>query len=185
MDERLRGDFSEPSIARFVDEAFAATTLKTADGYTAALGKSQEALAGLNDPFIGLAKDLAPLYQQLRDARQRRNAELSKLSALLIDVKQQYQQKDFLPDANSTLRFTYGRVRGYSPADAVIHTPISTLTGVIQKTRDEYPYATPQEVRALYKAKDFGRYRAARSRTTCRWRSSTTPTRPAATPAAR
>ncbi len=159
VDERLRGDFSEPSIARFVDEAFAATTLKTADGYTAALGKSQEALAGLNDPFIGLAKDLAPLYQQLRDARQRRNAELSKLSALLIDVKQQYQQKDFLPDANSTLRFTYGRVRAYSPADAVIHTPISTLTGVIQKTRDEYPYATPQEVRALYKAKDFGRYR--------------------------
>jgi hypothetical protein len=162
LDDRLKGDFSEQGIARFVDQAVGATTLKTAEGYAAAVGQGQEALAALNDPFIGLAKDLAPLLQQLRDTRQRRNAELSKLSALLIDVKQKYQQKDFLPDANSTLRFTYGHVRGYSPADAVIHTPISTLTGVIQKTRDEYPYATPQEVRALYKAKDFGRYRLPR-----------------------
>jgi hypothetical protein len=159
VDERLRGDHTEQGITRFVDEAFAATTLKTAGGYAAALGRNHEALAQLNDPFIALAKDLAPLQQQLREVRQRRNAELSKLSALLIDAKQKYQQKDFLPDANSTLRFTYGRVRGYSPADAVVNTPISTLTGVMQKTRDEYPYATPQEVRALYKAKDFGRYR--------------------------
>jgi hypothetical protein len=159
IDDRLKGDYSEQAISRFVDEAVAATTLKTAEGFGAAVGKSAEALSQLNDPFVNLAKDLAPLAQQLRDVRQRRSAELSKLSALLIDVKQQYQQKDFLPDANSTLRFTYGHIRSYSPADAVIHTPISTLTGVIQKTRDEYPYATPAEVRALYKAKDFGRYR--------------------------
>jgi hypothetical protein len=162
IDERLRGDVSEAAIARFVDAAVAATTLKTAEGYAAALGKGQEALGQLDDPFVNLARDLAPLQQQLRDTRQRRNAELSKLSALLIDVKQKYLQKDFLPDANSTLRFTYGRVRSYSPADAVVHTPISTLTGVMQKTREEYPYATPQEVRALYKAKDFGRYRLPR-----------------------
>jgi hypothetical protein len=159
IDARLKGDFSEQNVAKWVDEAYAATALKTADGLTAALNKTPEEMAKLDDPFVGLARDLAPLLQQVRDARQKRNAELSKLSALLIDVKQQYLQKDFLPDANSTLRFTYGHVRGYSPADATIMKPITTLSGVIEKTTDEFPYATPQAVRDLYKAKDYGRYR--------------------------
>jgi|WetSurMetagenome_2_1015567.scaffolds.fasta_scaffold55135_1 hypothetical protein len=159
IDARLGSGTPEAAVARFVDEAFAATTLKTAEGLAAAVKKTPQEVAASSDPLVSLARDLAPLVDQLRDVRQRRNAELSKLSALLIDVKQQFLQKDFLPDANSTLRFTYGRVRGYSPADATYLSPITTLTGVMQKTRDEFPYATPRAVRELYKAKDYGRFR--------------------------
>jgi hypothetical protein len=159
VDKALAGDSSDAAVARFVEAAFSATTLKTPEGVAAATGKTADELAQLNDPFIALAAGLAPLQAELRDARQRRSAELSKLSALLIDVKQQFLQKDFIPDANSTLRFTFGRIRGYAPSDAVVHHPITTLTGVIEKTRDEAPYNTPQAVRDLYKAKDYGRYR--------------------------
>jgi hypothetical protein len=159
IDNALQKDFSDRSVGRFVDEAFARTTLKTADGLASAIGRTPAELAQMNDPFVDLARDLAPLQQQLRDTRARRNAELSKLSALLIDVKQMYQQRDFIPDANGTLRFTFGHVRGYSPADATYMRPITTLSGVMEKTRDEYPYATPQAVRDLYAAKDYGRYR--------------------------
>ncbi len=159
VDEILQRDYSEANIDRYVDDAFAKTTLKTAEGMASAIGKNQDEIAKLNDPFVRVAQGLAPLQQALRDVRQRRTAELSKLSALLIDVKQKYQQKNFIPDANSTLRFTFGHVRGYSPADASFLTPITTLTGVMEKTRDEYPYATPQAVRDLYKARDYGRYR--------------------------
>ncbi len=159
IDERLRGDNSVQNVKRLVDEWVAATTLKTAEGLANAIGRSADDLARLNDPFVSLAKDLAPLAQKLRETRQRRTAELSKLSALLIDVKQQFLKKDFVPDANSTLRFTYGHIRGYSPADASYLSPITTLTGVMEKTKDEYPYATPQAVRDLYKAKDYGQFR--------------------------
>ncbi len=159
VDDRLSGDFSDQNIGRAVDEALAATTLKTPEGLASAIGRTPEEMARLDDPFVNFVKDVAPLLQKLRDTRQRRAAELSKLSALLIDVKQAFLQKDFVPDANSTLRFTYGHIRGYSPADATHLTPITTLTGVMQKTRDEYPYATPQAVRDLFKAKDYGRYR--------------------------
>ena len=159
VDDRLRGDFSEQNIGRAVDEALATTTLKTPEGLANAIGKTPEELARLDDPFVNFARDVAPLVQKLREMRQRRNAELSKLSALLIDVKQKFLQKDFVPDANSTLRFTYGHIRGYSPADATYLSPITTLTGVMEKTRDEYPYATPQAVRDLYKAKDYGQFR--------------------------
>ena len=159
IDDRLNREGSDANITRFVEQAFAAATIKTAEGLADALGRTSEGIAQRHDPFIDLATNLAPLLEDLRNVRQRRNAELSKLSALLIDVKQQFLQKDFVPDANSTLRFTFGRVRGYSPADATFHAPITTLTGVMQKTRDEFPYATPQVVRDLYKAKDFGRFR--------------------------
>ena len=159
IDGALRKDFSPQNIDRYVDDAFARTTLKTPEGLSNALGKTESQVTGLNDPFVALATDLAPLVQQLREVRARRSAELSKLSALLIDVKQKYMQKDFIPDANGTLRLTFGHVRGYSPADATWLSPITTLTGVIQKTKDTYPYATPQIVRDLYEKKDFGRYR--------------------------
>ncbi len=159
VDDRLRGDVSDQNIRRAVEEALATTTLKTPEGLANAIGQTPEELARLDDPFVNFARDVAPLLQAMRDTRQRRAAELSKLSALVIDVKQKFLQKDFVPDANSTLRFTYGHVRGYSPADATYLTPITTLTGVIEKTRDEYPYATPQAVRDLFKAKDYGRYR--------------------------
>ncbi|MBZ5496486.1 MAG: S46 family peptidase [Acidobacteriia bacterium] len=163
VDDVLQKDYSEQNIGRYVDAAFSKTTLRTAEGLANALGKTPEEAAQLNDPFVSLARELAPLQQNLRDVRQRRSAELSKLSALLIDVKQRYLKRDFIPDANGTLRFTYGHVRGYSPADATYLKPITTLTGVMEKTKDEYPYATPQKVRELYRAKDYGRYKLPKS----------------------
>jgi Peptidase S46 len=154
IDAALHGDVSELAVAKFVDDAFARTSLKTPEGLAAAISK-----APADDPIVNLARELAPLQKALRDTRTRRNAELSKLAALLIDVKQQYQQADFVPDANSTLRFTYGHVRGYSPADATLMSPITTLTGVMQKTSGEYFYNTPKAVRDLFAAKDYGRYK--------------------------
>jgi hypothetical protein len=163
VDDALQKNYSEQNIDRLVDETFARTTLKTPEGLAAAIGSTPDEVAQSADPVVQLVRDIAPLGQKLREVRQRRNAELSKLAALLIDVKQQYLQKDFVPDANSTLRFTYGHIRGYAPADAVYYRPITTLTGVMEKTTDEFPYATPQAVRDLYQAKDYGRYKLPKS----------------------
>lgn len=153
VDAALHNDYTDTAIAKFVDDAFAHTTLTSGAGLTAALAKAPDA-----DPLVALARELAPLQKTLRETRARRTAELSKLSALLIDVKQQYQQASFIPDANSTLRFTYGHVRGYSPADATTMAPFTTLTGVMQKTKEAFLYDTPKAVRDLFAAKDYGRY---------------------------
>ena len=67
--------------------------------------------------------------------------------------------KIFYPDANSTLRVTYGKVKGYKPADAIYYTPISSLDGVIEKDNpDIYDYNIPQKLRDLHAAKDYGRW---------------------------
>ncbi len=64
------------------------------------------------------------------------------------------------PDANSTLRFTYGNVRGYSPREAVKYTPFTTLKGVLEKDTGIEPFDAPQKLRDLQKAQDFGRFGA-------------------------
>jgi hypothetical protein len=63
------------------------------------------------------------------------------------------------PDANSTLRITYGKVKGYKPADAVAYTPISYLDGVVEKyVPGDYEFDVPKKLIELYNTKDYGRY---------------------------
>ena len=69
--------------------------------------------------------------------------------------------KIFYPDANSTLRVTYGKVKGYKPADAIYYTPVSSLDGVIEKDNPEiYDYNIPQKLRDLHAAKDYGQWKS-------------------------
>lgn len=65
----------------------------------------------------------------------------------------------YFPDANSTMRVTYGKVKGYSPKDAVYYKPVSYLDGVIEKyVPGDYEFDVPQKLLDLYETKDFGAY---------------------------
>lgn len=62
------------------------------------------------------------------------------------------------PDANRTLRFTYGEVKGYVPHDAALYLPFTTLSGVIDKDTGREPFDVPEKLKQLYRARDFGPY---------------------------
>lgn len=63
------------------------------------------------------------------------------------------------PNANRTLRVTYGKVAGYSPADAIYYEPVTHLEGVMQKyIPGDYEFDVPQKLIDLYKAKDYDQY---------------------------
>jgi hypothetical protein len=62
------------------------------------------------------------------------------------------------PDANRTLRFTYGEVKGYAPREAILYTPFTTLSGVIEKDTGREPFDVPEKLKQLYRARDFGPY---------------------------
>lgn len=66
--------------------------------------------------------------------------------------------KPFYPDANSTLRFTYGNVKGYAPREAVSYTPFTTMKGMWEKDTGVNPFDMPQKLKDLQTAKDFGRF---------------------------
>ena len=68
-------------------------------------------------------------------------------------------EERYFPDANGTLRVTYGKVNGYSPRDAIYYNPVTYLDGVIEKyVPGDYEFDVPQKLRNLYDAKDYGQY---------------------------
>ncbi|MFZ4741919.1 MAG: S46 family peptidase, partial [Bacteroidales bacterium] len=67
--------------------------------------------------------------------------------------------KRFFPDANSTLRVAYGKVNDYYPRDGVHYLYYTTIEGIMQKEDSSiYDYVVEPKLKALYKAKDYGRY---------------------------
>lgn len=69
------------------------------------------------------------------------------------------------PDANFTMRLTYGQVKGYYPTDAVYYVPQTTLEGVMEKEDpNNWEFVVPAKLKELYKKKDYGRYAMADGR---------------------
>ncbi len=122
------------------------------------LSKSPDQIAQLDDPFIRLAVSFYPDSQALKEAEKNRSGELNKLYGLYLDAKREFLGADFVPDANSTLRLTFGSIKGYRPADAIVATPITTLSGVVEKHTGQEPFDAPKELLELAGRKDFGRF---------------------------
>lgn len=76
----------------------------------------------------------------------------------MMDMRQE-AGKPIYPDANSTLRLTYGQVLSYEPYDATIYEYYTTLKGVMEKENPEnWEFVVPEKLKQLYKNKDYGRY---------------------------
>ncbi len=94
-----------------------------------------------------------PRYNTYAD----RKKELSKL--YVKGLMQMNKDKLFYPDANSTMRITYGKVLGYTPQDAVHYDYFTTLDGYIAKYKpNDDEFDAPKELLDLYAKKDYGQY---------------------------
>ncbi|ATA72489.1 serine protease [Capnocytophaga sp. H4358] len=98
--------------------------------------------------------NVLPTYQKL-------DAEIQALQRTYMKAILEFSKPEdrIFPDANSTLRVTYGKVKGYAPADAVYYSPVTYLEGVMEKyVPNDYEFDVPQKLRDLYEKKDFGAY---------------------------
>jgi hypothetical protein len=74
----------------------------------------------------------------------------------LIEIQ---PDKKLYPDANHTLRLSYGNIKGYKPGDAINYSYYTSMQGIIEKNLDEiYDYAIPEKLKNLYELKDYGNY---------------------------
>jgi hypothetical protein len=158
VDSLIEGRDPEAAITAFIQDAYQKTRLAHEQTLLGALNASDKELRAKHDPFIDFAAALYPSYQRMDELQKTRKGALDQLYAKLVDVKQEFLKTEFIPDANSTLRLTYGRIRGYTPRDAVHYTPVTTLEGVIEKSTGKEPFDTPQKIFDLHKARDFGRF---------------------------
>ncbi|MBX3242771.1 MAG: S46 family peptidase [Chitinophagaceae bacterium] len=146
-----------------VTSLFNSSLLVHPDNFTATLQKPMDdAVATLSsDPAVQLVSSMARLYSENNVAT------VNTLQEKLNGLQQKYmeaqltvfKEKRFYPDANSTMRVTYGKVNGYSPRDAVEYDHYTYLDGVMEKyVPGDYEFDVPAKLIELYNKKDYGPY---------------------------
>ncbi len=146
------------SVTAAVDYLVSGTALADVEQARAWYQATSNELKAANDPMLNLAFALYPIHEEMRDWNEAWNAEMKTIRRAYVDAVQTYRQGQIYPDANGTLRFTYGYVEGYSPRDAVNYSSQTTLRGVIEKDTGEKPFNMPPVLRTLEESKDFGRW---------------------------
>ncbi len=149
---------SHQSIDEFVDQAYKNTELKDLEFAQSLFSKSSSELEKLNDPFLNLAVKLYNDMETTKEQRKEFGAKIDHLRSQYLDMLYAWKGKNLYPDANSTMRLTYGYIKGYKPADAVTYSPFTTLHGVIEKNTGKPPFDMPMELARLEARRDFGRW---------------------------
>ena len=156
--EPFKSFVREKNKKEFIEDLYEDTFISDSKEYFDLLEDESETLDDIDDPYINFVKSTLNLGDTERKIAQVRDGKINILLAKLNDVKRQWLSKSFVPDANSTLRLTYGYVRGYSPADATYFSPNTTLTGLIEKGKESGDYKLNKQIQELYDKKDFGQF---------------------------
>lgn len=159
--EAFKDLLSKPSnqvIENYVDSLFDKTSLSETDTRLYLIEMKPDDLLKLNDPFLNLAAELEKEMKILREERKALSQERLNLKKIYLDALIKQRQGRIAPDANSTIRFTYGFIKGYTPRDAVFYLPQTTLGGVIEKDTGVFPFSVSPKLKELHASADFGRY---------------------------
>jgi hypothetical protein len=126
------------------------------------VGKDANAIATSPDAFLKLAVKLDGVAQSLKERRKELDGNLERVipqyMAVVIAFKKS-QGKPVYPDANSTLRVTYGTVSPYSPKDGITKGPFTTIEGIVEKHTGKAPFDAPQNLLEAIKAKRYGKFK--------------------------
>jgi Peptidase S46 len=119
---------------------------------------SFDEIRALNPQLVDFVSNLNKERTATTQRLQKFNEEADKLRFLLMKGMSEMKNKKPYPDANATLRFGFGNVKGYKPREAVTYTPFTTLKGILEKDTGIEPFNAPEKLIQLQKDKDFGKY---------------------------
>ena len=157
VDEILEGNGINPEETfreDFVSNNIVNSKLRDKEYFESLLKKTPEEIAAMQNPLFIFAKKIKMLNQVSDKENQKNEGKLNKLYGDLVDVKIKWKNTNFIPDANSTLRLTYGYIKGYNPADAVYMEPFTSIDGVIEKAATgNDDFIIPDKLRAAYNKK--------------------------------
>ncbi|MBR7635508.1 S46 family peptidase [Janthinobacterium lividum] len=126
------------------------------------LEKDQAAVAQSDDAFMALAIKLQPVEAALEERRKEIDGNLERVIPQYMQAViawKKSQGKPVYPDANSTLRVTYGTVSPYSPRDGLTKGPFTTVEGIVEKVTGKAPFEAPQGLIDAVKEKRYGQFR--------------------------
>ncbi len=154
IDEVWGGD-----VKSFTEDLFAKSAFANEEKFLAAAAGGVEQLE--NDPALAIMKDASALYKELLAKVKPLKEEYKKGHRLYIAGLMEMQPENaFYPDANFTMRLTYGTILPYSPADGVEYKYYTTIAGVVAKEDPKNPvdFTVDEGLKKLYAEKNWGGY---------------------------
>lgn len=156
IDDRFKGD-----IDAFIDACFAYSIFGSQENFARFIKKPTADRIDQDWMILfkhSITNGLFQTAMDMREANKNYDAAHKVWVKGMMDLKQEAGIPIY-PDANSTLRLTYGKVASYEPVDGAIYDYYTTLEGVMEKEDpNNWEFVVPDKLKQLYKAKDYGRY---------------------------
>lgn len=155
-----KGKTTEEKMRMWTDWAYETSVATNADRMKAFLDDpSEKALS--KDPIYQFTKSIVDAY--IQDGMAATNAYDAQLAELrksyIAGIREMNPDRQFYPDANSTMRFTFGKVASYYPRDGVFYNYLTTIEGIMEKEDPQNrEFVVPAKLKELYNNKDWGQY---------------------------
>lgn len=156
---KTKGADDNEKIDTWTRNAYATSIIATAENFNAFLDKPSAKKLNA-DPLYAYYHDLYSNAMVIRPQFSSAHRQINALNRLYMKAQMQmYPDVEFYPDANFTMRLTYGKVIPFSPRDAVYYNAITYLDGVIEKMdNSDEEFVVPEKLYQLYLSKDYGPY---------------------------
>jgi hypothetical protein len=147
----------EKRVREFVDELYDESALATPAGCEKLMARGPEMIN--EDVFVVFSKKIDSEQAPITAKTAKLNARVAALRGKFVEAWLGWKKGEMTyPDANRSIRFTYGTVKPYSPRDGVEYRYYTTLTGVLEKEQGEDPFTVPARLKELWLKKDYGHY---------------------------
>jgi len=154
-------NFNEKKLRKQLTRMYKSTKLNSQEQRLAWMNKEVSDFEKSHDPFIQLAVTSFKERKVIEDKSNELAGNIQAYRPKYMEALIAYFNDNNLPvyaDANSTLRITYGNVKGYSPQDGITATPYTTLEGIVAKDTGLAPFDAPKKQLELINNKQYGEY---------------------------
>ena len=152
VQDKYKGDFEA-----YADKIYSKSPLRSAEAFAAFLENPKQKTF---DNDLAIAMSMSLLQRYFQGTSPEVQAKFDRGYRLFVrGLRELMPEKAWYPDANSTMRLTYGPVGDYKPADAVHYDFVTTANGILEKKDNTNPeFIVPERLEQLIKARDFGPY---------------------------
>ena len=131
-------------VEPFLDQLYANTKIGDLAARKAMMDETTAQLAARNDAMINLAAAITPLSLEIEHQQKELGGAMSRIRPMYMDALRASSGGRLYPDANGTLRITFGKVEGYAPRDGVVYTPQTTIGGILAKNTGSGEFDAPK-----------------------------------------
>ena len=149
------------NVQTYVDSLYATSQITSPKGLKRFLERDTTYNL-IEDPAISLSLDLIVKYYEMNQSVSEASEQIEQDERLFnAAMRRMYADRNFYPDANSTMRLSFGTVCGYSPFDGATFSYYTTVKGIFEKVKEhagDIDFAVQPDLLALLSSGDFGRY---------------------------